>query len=650
MALKYLRDNLKHLKFILWGVVAIFVLLVFVDWGTGRSGRGGGTSAAVTVGERAVSEAEFIEEMRRMNDRFQQQFGDQWNDLRDQVDLAGQTVAYFVEREMHLAEAAEAGLVVSDEELQEAILANPMFKDRDGRFVGQQTYERMIRGYFQLSPQEFERRFAEDLLIAKLSSLVERGVAVSDADIEGELRRQNETADLAAIQIRYERFLNDVTLTEDELRAHYDAHGEDYRRGEQRVIRYLVVETSRLRRTLPVEQAELRAYYDEHASEFTTGEQAHARHILFRLPPSADADQRAEIKLKADGVLRIAQAGGDFAELAKKYSEDPGSKDNGGDLGWFARGEMVPEFEAAVFNAKPGELLGPVESQYGLHIIKVEGFTPERQQPFEEVEEQVKFRVLEGRAAAEAEIRASALLRRLSSEEAAGEELWQQVADEDESVVLNVSPPFGAGEPVPGTGGGSDLSAEVFAAEIGAIGGPRAIPRGWMVWKLAEVRPGGVPAFEEVRSAVDQQARMAKALDLASGVAAEAAGRWRAGGDPSEIATAYGTSVVEARDHRRGAAIGAIGPAPAVDAAVFGAGVGTVVGPIRIGDRGVVVAKVERLTLIDRATLERDRAGTRERLAAERGQQLLRAMINERRKDTPVTVDDELMERFAPRG
>jgi len=99
-----------------------------------------------------------------------------------------------------------------------------------------------------------------------------------------------------------------------------------------------------------------------------------------------------------------------------------------------------------------------------------------------------------------------------------------------------------------------------------------------------------------------------------------------------------------------GAAIGALGPAPAVDAAVFGAGVGTVVGPIRIGDRGVVVAKVERLTLIDRATLERDRAGTRERLAAERGQQLLRAMINERRKDTPVTVDDELMERFAPRG
>jgi|APFre7841882724_1041349.scaffolds.fasta_scaffold00237_6 peptidyl-prolyl cis-trans isomerase D len=650
MALKWLRDNLKHLKFILWGVVAIFVLLVFVDWGTGRSGRGGGAAVAVTIGAREVSEGEFIEEMRRMNDRFQQQFGDQWNDLRGQVDLAGQTVAYFVEREMHLAEAAKAGLVVSDEELQEAILANPMFKDRDGRFVGQENYERMIRGYFQLSPQEFERRYAEDLLISKLSTLVERGVYVTDAEIDGELRQQRETADLAAIQVRYERFLNDVTVADDELRAHYEAHGEDYRRGEQRVIRYLVVETSRLRRTLPVDTTELEAYYNEHRSEFMAGEQAHARHILFRLPPSATADQRAEIKLKADGVLRIAQAGGDFAELAKKHSEDPGSRDSGGDLGWFARGEMVPEFEGAVFNAKPGDLVGPVESQYGFHIIKVEGFTPERQQPFEEVEEQVKARVLEGRAAAEAEIRASNLLRRLTSEEAAGDEVWQQIADEDESVVLNVSPPFGPDEPVPGTGGGADLSADVFAADIGAIGGPRSIPRGWMVWKLTEVRPAGVPSFDEVRPAVDQQVRKLKALDLAAGVAAQIAGRWRAGGDPDEIAAAHGTSVVQAVDHRRGAAIGVIGPAPAVDAAAFAAGVGAVVGPIRVGDRGVVVAKVEKLTVVDSASLERDRAGARERLAAERGQLLLRAMINERRKDTPVTVNNELVERFAPRG
>jgi len=153
-----------------------------------------------------------------------------------------------------------------------------------------------------------------------------------------------------------------------------------------------------------------------------------------------------------------------------------------------------------------------------------------------------------------------------------------------------------------------------------------------------------------VRPAVDQQVRKLKALDLAAGVAAEIAGRWRAGGDPKEIAAAHGTSVVDAVDHRRGAAIGTIGPAPAVDAAAFAAAAGAVVGPIRVGDRGVVVAKVEKLTLADPASLQRDRDGARERLAAERGQLLLRALINERRKDTPVTVNNELMGRYAPAG
>jgi len=303
-----------------------------------------------------------------------------------------------------------------------------------------------------------------------------------------------------------------------------------------------------------------------------------------------------------------------------------------------------------VFGAKPGDILGPVESQFGFHIIKVEGFTPEQLQPFDEVQEQVRFRVLEGRAAAEAEIRASALLRRVSSEEAASDELWQQIADEDEAVVLNVSPPFGRGEPVPGTGGGAELSDEVFAAGVGDIGGPRAIPRGWTVWQVAEVRPEGVPPFEDVRAAVDQQVRKLKALGLAVGVATQIAQDWRAGGDPETIAAEFGTTVIESSDHRRGSAISGIGAAPAVDRAVFSAAAGDVVGPVRIGDRGVVVAKVEQLSLVDRADLEREAVQARDRLAAERGQMLLRAMINERRRDTEVTVDNQFMERFAPRG
>ncbi len=650
MALKYLRDNLRHLKFILWGVVVVFVLLVFVDWGSGRSGSRGGGNAAVRVGSRAVSEAEFINELRRMNDRFQQQFGDQWNQLRDQVDLAGQTVAYFIDRELHLAEARDAGLVVSEDELREAILQTPLFQTESGSFIGHESYERVVRSYFQMGTQEFEKNFADDLLISKLNAMVERGVFVANDEVEDDLRRQREVADLGVIQIRYEKFLSEVEVADEALLAHYDDHLDDYLRDEQRVIRYLVVETSRLRRTLPVTDEELRAFYDEHQGDFLLGEQAQARHILFRVNPGGDGSQRAEAQARADGVLKIAQSGADFAQLAAQHSDDPGSKENGGDLGWFGRGEMVPEFEAAVFGAKPGEILGPVESQFGYHIIKVEAFKPEQQQPFEEVEDQVKFRVLEGRAAAESEIRASALARRVAAEEPRTDEAWQAIADEDESVVLNVSPPFGAGEVIPGTGGGTELSTEAFAASEGEIGGPQAIPRGWIVWQLSEVQLAGVPPFEEIRPAVEQEVHKLEALALARQAADQIAERWRSGDSGEALAGEYGTTVIAAADHRRGSAFGAIGPAPAVDLAVFGSGAGEVVGPVSIGDRGVVVARVNELSLVDQAELEQQFPEVRARLSAERAQQLLRSKINQRRRDTVVEVDNQLMERFAPRG
>jgi len=152
MALKWLRDNLRHLKFILWGVVLVFVLLVFVDWGAGRAGGGGGGNAAVRVGNRSFSETEFLDEMRRLDQRFSQIYGDQWNELRGQVDLARQTANMFIDRELQLAEARRIGLTVTPEELQGVILEDPSFRNESGGFVGTETYKRIIRAYFRTTP------------------------------------------------------------------------------------------------------------------------------------------------------------------------------------------------------------------------------------------------------------------------------------------------------------------------------------------------------------------------------------------------------------------------------------------------------------------------------------------------------------------
>ena len=649
MALKWLRDNLRHLKFILWGVVLVFVLLVFVDWGAGRAGRGGEGGAAVRIGNRSVSESEFLDEMRRLDQRFSQIYGEQWNELRGQIDLASQTANMFIDRELQLAEARRIGLTVSREELQEVILEDPSFRNESGEFVGTETYKRIIRAYFRTTPETFEQRLTEDLLIGKLNTLAERNVWISDDEVDREFRRQRELSDFDLIQLRYEPFLGGIEISEEQARAAFEATAEDYHRNEERTIRYLLVETSRLRRTLPVDETELRAYYDQHVEEFLEGEQARARHILFRVASNATELRRGEAELRANGVATIARSGADFAVLASEHSEDPGSKDIGGDLGWFGRGQMVPEFENAVFSAKPGDIVGPIRSQFGYHLIKVEGFRPEHQQPFEEVQDQIRFRVLEDRAVAEADARAAVLARRLKSEGPDTQDQWQAIADEDESVVLNQSPPFAAGEAIPGASDGPELAGAAFAASVGDIKGPVAVPRGWIVWQLAEVRPEGIPVFEEVRTEVEQRLRRERALDLATEQGRQLAERWRGGDDGSTLAAAYGSNVTEARQHRRGRVVGALGVMSGLDSAVFTASEGEVIGPITAGIAGgVVVAKVLSLDLVNPVELTTERDDLRARLMTERGAQLMRSILNERRRDTVVTVDQELLQRFAP--
>ena len=650
MALKWLRDNLRHLKFVLWGVVLVFVLLVFVDWGAGRDGGPGGAAVAIRVGDRQISEQEFLRQLRQNDEQMRQLYGEQWSELRRQFDMAGQTAAALIDRELQLEEARRMGLVISDEELREAILASPTFRGSDGRFVGAETYERILRAYFQMSSQEFEQRFAEDLLIDKLNRTLEGGVWVSDADVEASFRNEREFADFEAIMLRYERHLPEAAVDDDAVRSYFELNAEDYRREEQRTLRYLAVETSRLRRLLPVDDAELRSYFESRREEFVEGEQARASHVLIRLSPGAGPEQRAEAQARADGVAAIARSGGDFGELARKHSDDPGSKTGGGDLGWFGRGRMVKEFEDAVFRARPGDIVGPVESQFGFHVIRVDGFQPERQQSFEEVQEQVRFRVLEGRSMVEAEARAEALVRRLRSERPTTDEAWQAIADEDEAVVLNESPPFARGAAVPGTGEGVELSEEAFRTAVGRIGGPLAVPRGWIVWEVKQVLPEGVPPFEEVRLQVEQKVRQAAALDISMARGRQLLERWQAGEDPARLAEELGSSVTRAFDHRRGAAVTGLGVLPQVDAAVFAAADGELVGPLRLTDRGAIVVRVAQVRRVDPEELAEQSGGVRERLTAERAQRLLQSIVAERRRATAVTVNPELMERLAPRG
>ncbi len=648
MALKWLRDNLRHLKFVLWGVVIVFVLLVFVDWGSGRGG-GGRSEAAVKIGNREIGEQEFIEQVRRLQELYQQQLGDNWDQFKDQVNLGEQAVQQLVERQLMLDEAKEAGLVASEAEVRDRILSLGAFTDASGQFVGQESYKRVLRAN-RTSPREFEAQLKEELLLEKLRTMMIEGIWVSDAEVDERIRQEREQATVKAVQLRYERYLSEVSVDEVSAREYFDGHREDFRRDEERVIRYLVVETNKLRRLLEVDDADLEGYYNEHKDDFREGEQIQASHILIRTSQGAAADEDATAKFKADRVAKLARGGADFLELVSVHSDDPGTKDSGGDLGWFGRDMMPKEFEDAVFGAKPGDLVGPVKSQFGYHIIKVVGYRPDRVRPLDEVIEDVRFRYLENHAASEAEVRAGTLAKRVTSERPDSDEAWQMIADEDEAVALNESPRFGVGETIPGTGSDPALTQRIFEADEGAVGGPRLIPRGWIVWQLKEIRPEGLPDFESARAEVEQDLRRDRAMALAHERGLALAEAWRGGGDIAALAEENNTTVVDVQAHRRGTAYGALGVLPALDSEVFVASVGDVVGPVTLAERGVVLAGVEQLTLVDSAEIEGDRGVKRRQLMGERADQLMSAIINERRRETSVTVNTQLVAQFAPKG
>ncbi|NOZ79424.1 MAG: hypothetical protein GXP48_09670 [Acidobacteria bacterium] len=648
MAFKYLRDNLKHLKWVLWFVVFVFVMLVFVDWGTGRRQKST-AGAAVRVGNHKISEREFLRNVRDTERRFERMYGKQWPQIQKRINVAQQAAQQLIQRQLLLDEARRAGLTVSTKELRQKILSFPIFRRKDGSFVGEKLYARILRAN-ESTPDMFEANLKDDILLQKLQDLVMQGVYVSDKEVVDELRRTKETADFDLIDVGIDPYLKTESASDAEVKAYYDSHKNDFKHPEQRVIRYLVVDTNQLRRLMPVSEQQIKKYYDEHKADFRQPEQAHAAHILIQVPPGASPEAVARAKAKADGIAKIARSGADFAMLARKFSQDPGSKSKGGDLGWFGRKRMVKVFADAVFSHKPGDIVGPIKSQFGYHIIKVEGFKPARQKTLDEVKDQIKFQLLESSAAAEAETRATALARKIREQKPTTDAAWQKIADADPVVNLDVTPPFTKGQVIPGIGRNPELVKTIFAAKVDDIGGSVPIARGWIVWQLKKIIPPGVPPLKSIQSQVAAAVVRQKAEKDAQNQAAAIGAAWRGGADPAALAKKAGSRVIPVRQHRWGVAIPGIGVSDTLDHAVFAANAGQVIAPVDLGTHGAAAVKVLTVKRLTPEEIAASKAKVRQRLQAERANALLGAILEERQKNTVIAVDNAVIQRFAPKG
>jgi|CXWL01.1.fsa_nt_gi peptidyl-prolyl cis-trans isomerase D len=643
--LKVLRDNLKYLSWILWVVLGVFVLFVFVDFGRGVPGGGGVHDAAATVGEDSVSWGEYQRAYRRLEDQFRQAYGDSFTpELATQMKLPLQAMNQLVGQKILLAEARRMDLLATDVEVRQAVLDIPAFKDASGSFIGQADYLSTLQrnGY---NVGDFERALRDDIVIQKLNSVLTQGLYVPDAEVEKTYRDRVERATIRYIQQRIDKLpaAPPVPVNDSELQAYYDAHQSEFQLAERRVVGYLLVDANQLRSSLTVSDQDVESFYHANEAQYSSQEEVQARHILLKVTAERP-DSQAEAEAMA--VRRRLEAGEDFAAVAAQVSEDESNKNQGGELGSFARGRMVKPFEDAAFGAKVGELVGPVKTDFGYHILQVESRRPAGLRPLAEVSAEIRARLLNERTNTGAETRAKAIQAKATSDKVSTEDAFKALAGGDAAVTYEVTPPFGRSDTVPNIGRAGGFLDAAFGLAANGVSAPVRVPRGFAVLFLKDVQAPRLPALGEVtadvRKAVERQHEITRAITRLATAKAQLAN----GKTLVEVAADLGLDVEESDPFGPTGVVKGLGLQPELAKQAMGLSEGQFGGPLQVNPQAVVLYEVTARTRFDAKEFATAKESTRDSVRGERQRALLNALIDKRRRELNVTYDPRVLEQL----
>jgi len=297
------------------------------------------------------------------------------------------TLKQMIEEEVLVQSAKDAGMRIGDALLVTRIHSIPAFHDDEGKF-SQKQYEQTLRFRAGLSPTYFEYTMRRQMLTNQLREGVLRSTFLTDYDRQQRIRLEKQQRFISYVIIPTSRFNDSVTITDAEIEAHYKDNASQYMTDEKVSIEYVELSRADIS-TESLDEETLKAFYEERKVSFTTQVEWKARHILIKAGKNATPEVLEAAQKKAREVLDKIRAGGSFEELAKQFSDD-GSKESGGDLGWFGSGMMVKPFEDVVKNLKVGEVSEPVKTRYGFHIIELLEIKPEKVRPFVEVRTQLE--------------------------------------------------------------------------------------------------------------------------------------------------------------------------------------------------------------------------------------------------------------------
>ncbi len=387
----------KHKRIV--QVILALITLPFAFFGVDYYFRqSGGSGTIATVGDSKVTQAEFDEALREQQDRMRQTLGRNYDpSLFDTPEARYALVDQLVNQRLLENRARADRLRVTDPQLYEFIAQLQPFQV-DGKF-SPERYRQLLQAQ-GMSPPQFEQRVRGELILAPLQEPLVNGNIVARTSTERYLSLLEQQREVAIATIDTEPYMKSVKVDDAQVKAYYEQNPTAFQTPEQAKVEYVMLTLDALAPRIKVDPAEVKAAYDANARQYATSEERQAAHILIAVKPDAKDDDKAAAKKKAEALLAQAKANpAKFAELAKANSQDPGSAQQGGDLGSFGRGSMVKAFEDAVFAAKAGDIVGPVETDFGYHIIKVTGVTPSRVQSFDDVKGQIEADVKRQKAA-----------------------------------------------------------------------------------------------------------------------------------------------------------------------------------------------------------------------------------------------------------
>lgn len=632
------REEFKNLKWALYLVVFAFIVLIFVDWGSGKlSGRLPGNQV-IGVGKESISLRKFQLTYRNMVDQYRSLFKEQFDaEMIKKINLPQLVANQLINRELLAIEAEKAGFHVSKEDIRQEILSKDIFKDEQGNFIGAERYQQLLKAN-QLTVAEFEEDMRKDILIRRFRRFLESTFEIPEGVVVEEYKKRNWQGKTDYLLIPDSTFFSQVQVTDEEAEAYYQQHQKEYEHPEKRKVSYLLADVNRLGTTLLISDKELKDYYDTHQEDFPQEEQIRARHILIKVQPEKRTE--AEALAFIQKIRQEIEKGKPFEEAAKAYSEDPGSKDRGGDLGYFGRGRMVKPFEEVAFSLEKGVLSEPVKTSYGYHLIQVLDHKPAGIKPFEEVKFIIRNKIVRKRAEKVAEEKIQQTYQALKDKEKVTAEDLRNIADEDPDLSYNISDWFSRDDTVPGIGKEEAFMSTVFSMETGTLSVPLKIPRGWICLRLEGILPKGLSPFEEVKGEIVKIIKEERAHKKAQ---EQILLRLQEIQSLKDLAKTWNLQVKEDQTIRYLSLIPGVGSLRHVHEALFSAPLKQITDPIET-PKGWILFYVKEKPSWDEEAYQKAKESLVKTLRTQKVEAYLKGLLNYARKKTRIVVNQAFLD------